>query len=225
MSSRVPSFDPLIQPWIANPGDLQPVPSGRLLVPSLRERFAAPPIWTPEPRDVNPLRATEGAMRPAAVLIPMVLRESGITVMLTQRTAHLHNHAGQVSFPGGQMEQADSSVTDAALRETEEETGIGRGLIEVIGQLPDYATGTGFRVTPVVGFVQPGFTAQPDPFEVAEIFEVPLSFLADPVNHHLHRAMLPSGEERSYFSMPWQQFFIWGATAGMLRNLYRFLLA
>jgi 8-oxo-dGTP pyrophosphatase MutT (NUDIX family) len=227
MSSRasIPSFDPAAQPWVANPGNLQPVPPDRLQVPFLRERFACPPAWTPEPRDVNPARATDRTLRPAAVLIPMVLRETGITVMLTQRTAHLHHHAGQVSLPGGRLEKRDASLADAALRETEEETGVARSLVEVIGQLPEYETGTGFRVTPVAGLVQPAFTPRPDPFEVAEMFEVPLAFLADPANHRLHRATLPSGEVRSYFSMPWRQFFIWGATAGMLRNLYRFLLA
>ncbi|MDX3907573.1 MAG: CoA pyrophosphatase [Pigmentiphaga sp.] len=213
------------QPWVPNPGGLAPVPGGRLTPDALRSRFAAPPAWTPDAQDINPARAADQTMRLASVLIPLVMRSDGIHVMLTQRTAHLHDHAGQVSFPGGRVEQSDPTVADAALRETEEETGLPRSLVEIIGQLPDYFTGTGFRVVPLVGLVQPDFQPVPDPFEVAEVFEVPLGFLMDPANHRLHRASLPAGEVRTYYSMPWRQFFIWGATAGMLRNLYQFLRA
>jgi len=219
-----PAFDPVTQPWVENPGGLAAVPETRLTPVALRQRFTAPPAWTPDAQDVNPARAADQPLRLASVLVPMMLRSDGIRIMLTQRTAHLHDHAGQVSFPGGRVEPSDSSVADAALRETEEETGLPRGLVEVIGQLPDYFTGTGFRVVPLVGLVRPDFAPRPDPFEVAEVFEVPLRFLMDPANHRLHSAALPSGL-RSYYSMPWKQFFIWGATAGMLRNLYQFLRA
>lgn len=132
--------------------------------------------------------------------------------------------ARSVSRAGGSS-PAIRRWRDAALRETEEETGLPRRLVEVIGQLPDYFTGTGFRVVPLVGLVRPDFAPRPDPFEVAEVFEVPLRFLMDPANHRLHSTALPAGGLRSYYSMPWQQFFIWGATAGMLRNLYQFLRA
>ncbi|OVZ64293.1 CoA pyrophosphatase [Pigmentiphaga sp. NML080357] len=222
---RRPAFDPVTQPWVANPDGLAPVPAERLTPSALRRRFASPPPWTPDAQDINPARASDLTLRLASVLVPMMLRPDGIHVMLTQRTAHLHDHAGQVSFPGGRVEPSDSSVADAALRETEEETGLPRDLVEIIGQLPDYFTGTGFRVVPLVGLVRPDFSPRPDPFEVAEVFEVPLPFLMDPANHRLHSAALPSGEVRTYYSMPWKQFFIWGATAGMLRNLYQFLRA
>ncbi|MBX6319781.1 MAG: CoA pyrophosphatase [Pigmentiphaga sp.] len=220
-----PGFDPAAQPWIANPGGLDPVPLERLTPAALRRRFAEPPAWEPDANDPESKGMAGRAVRLASVLIPLVLRPEGICVMLTQRTAHLHDHAGQVSFPGGRVEESDASATDAALRETEEETGLPRGLVEIIGQLPDYFTRTGFRIIPLVGLVRPDFSPRPDPFEVAEVFEVPLSFLMDPTNHRLHSATLPSGDARTYYSMPWKQFFIWGATAGMLRNLYQFLRA
>lgn len=156
----------------------------------------------------------------AAVLIPLVMREAGVSVMLTQRTAHLYDHAGQVSFPGGRIETFDASPVAAALREAEEETGLPIDHVEVLGSMQNYLTATGFSITPVLSLVRPGFTLAPDSFEVAEVFEVPLSFLMNPANHRLYRAPLPDGRERQYYAMPWQGHFIWGATAGMLRNLY-----
>ncbi len=154
----------------------------------------------------------------AAVLFPIVLRDSGYTVLLTQRTAHLRDHAGQISFPGGRVEVEDLSPIDTALRETEEEVGLSRERIRILGFLPEYRTGTGFRVTPVVALVQPPFDLQPDPFEVAEVFEVPLSFLLDPANHQRH-SIHHRGAMRDYFAMPYGDYFIWGATAGMIRSL------
>lgn len=158
------------------------------------------------------------ALTPAAVLFPIVVRADGHTVMLTQRTAHLRDHAGQISFPGGRVESDDLSPTDTALRETEEEVGLSRERVEVLGFLPEYRTGTGFRVTPVVGLIHPPFDLQPDPFEVAEVFEVPLAFLLDPGNHQRHE-MHYRGALRQYFAMPYGDYFIWGATAGMIRSL------
>ena len=158
------------------------------------------------------------ALTPAAVLFPIVVRDAGHTVMLTQRTAHLRDHAGQISFPGGRVEADDLSPTHTALRETEEEVGLSRERVEVLGFLPEYRTGTGFRVTPVVGLVHPPFDLQPDPFEVAEVFEVPLAFLLDPANHQRHE-MHYRGALRQYFAMPYGDYFIWGATAGMIRSL------
>lgn len=157
-------------------------------------------------------------LTPAAVLFPIVLRDSGQTVLLTQRTAHLRDHAGQISFPGGRVEAEDLSPSHTALRETEEEIGLSRERIEILGFLPEYRTGTGFCVTPVVALVQPPFNLQPDPFEVAEVFEVPLAFLLDPVNHQRH-SLHYRGALRSYFAMPYGDYFIWGATAGMIRSL------
>lgn len=160
------------------------------------------------------------ALTPAAVLFPIVLRPESPTVLLTQRTAHLRDHAGQISFPGGRVEAGDISVTHAALREAEEEVGLSPECIDVVGYLPEYRTSTGFRVTPVVGFVTPPFIVRPDPFEVAEVFEVPLSFLLDPANHQQHEIHW-RGALRKYFAMPYGEYFIWGATAGMIVSLSR----
>lgn len=162
------------------------------------------------------------SLTPAAVLIGILERAEPM-VLFTQRTAHLNDHAGQISFPGGRRDPGDRDAAHTALRETEEETGLSSGAIEVIGHLPDYRTGTGFLVTPVVGWVK----TPPDPaeyafdeFEVAEVFEVPLGFLLDPRNHKLETAMF-KGRMRTYHAIPWQGRYIWGATAGMLQTLCR----
>lgn len=157
-------------------------------------------------------------LTPAAVLFPIVQRAAGQTVLLTQRTAHLRDHAGQISFPGGRVEATDQSPIHTALRETEEEIGLSRERIDVLGFLPEYRTGTGFCVTPVVGLVRPPFELALDPFEVAEAFEVPLDFLLDPLNHQRH-SLHHRGALRHYFAMPYGEYFIWGATAGMIRSL------
>lgn len=162
--------------------------------------------------------ALDQPLTPAAVLFPIVLRDGGHTVLLTQRTAHLRDHAGQISFPGGRVEAEDASPLATALRETEEEIGLARQHVEVLGYLPEYRTGTGFSVIPVVALVTPPFALSPDPFEVAEVFEVPLSFLLDPGNHQRHSVHL-RGALRHFYAMPWQDYFIWGATAGMIRSL------
>jgi 8-oxo-dGTP pyrophosphatase MutT (NUDIX family) len=162
-----------------------------------------------------------GPLRPAAVLVPIVLRESEPTLLLTRRTDHLHHHPGQVSFPGGRVEAQDTSPIETALRETEEEISLARRHVELLGCLPQYRTGTGFDVTPVVGLVTPPFELSPDAFEVAEVFEVPLSFLLDEANHQLHRVEV-RGKLREYYAMPYGDYFIWGATAGMIVSLYRF---
>lgn len=158
----------------------------------------------------------------AAVLVPIVARPEGLTVLFTQRTAHLNDHAGQVSFPGGRCEADDPSPVHTALRETEEEIGLDPAHVEVLGLLPQYRTGTGFSVTPVVGLVRPPFTLKPDSFEVAEVFETPLAFLLDPANRQRH-SMEIAGVLRHYYAMPYQGYFIWGATAGMLVNLHQLL--
>lgn len=159
----------------------------------------------------------------AAVLVPLVVRPEGLTVLLTQRTAHLHNHGGQISFPGGRLEEGDADPQAAALRETEEEIGLPRASIDVIGRLDDYATITGFHITPIVGLLTPPLALAPDDFEVAEVFEVPLTFIMDPANHQTDSRALPSGEKRWFYVIPYQQRYIWGATAGMLVNLQEVL--
>ena len=160
-----------------------------------------------------------GRARPAAVLVPLVNREEGLTVLLTQRSANLPDHPGQISFPGGRLEDADNGDPAlAALRETEEEIGLSRDRVTLVGRLDSYLTGTGFAITPLVGVVAPPFDLTPDPFEVAEAFEVPLHFLLDPENHKLHRVVV-EGRHRPFWSMTWEQRVIWGATAGILVNL------
>lgn len=154
----------------------------------------------------------------AAVLVPLVPRPAGLTVLLTQRTAHLKNHAGQISFPGGRSEEEDDSPVATALRESHEEIGLPPRRVDVLGHLDDYVTVTGFNVTPVVGLVAPPFDLEPDPFEVAEVFEVPLAFILEKANHQRHTYRV-QGHTRAYYAMPYQQRYIWGATAGMLVNL------
>lgn len=198
------------------------VDAARLSAQWLRSRFANPPHWVPEAGDAT-LQQRENP-RHAAVLVPLVLRDEGLTILLTRRTDHLTHHPGQISFPGGRTEESDLSPVDTALRETEEEVGLARSHVDIIGSLPDYYTGTGYLVRPVVGLIAPPFELRPDPSEVAEIFEVPLAFLMDGANHQRLSAELPSGR-RSFYAMPYQRFYIWGATAGMLRNLFHLLRA
>ncbi len=168
--------------------------------------------------DLNPGMAKPTELVQAAVLVPIVERGQGLTVLLTQRTDHLTAHAGQVAFPGGRLEETDPNLEAAALRETEEEVGLGRDRIEIVGQLDLYVTRTGFEVTPVVGIVTPPFALHPDPFEVADVFEVPLSFILDPVNHR-KQSRLHNGIQRQFYVLPYENRYIWGATAGMLVNL------
>lgn len=183
----------------------------------LRQRLAGPRQLAGGAEDGAP-----GKLLAAAVLVPVIERPEGLTVLFTQRTAHLNDHAGQVSFPGGRCEASDPSPVFTALRETEEEIGLERGRVEVLGLLPEYRTGTGFSVTPVVGLVRPPFELVLDSFEVAEVFETPLSFLLEPANHQRH-SMEIDGLIRYYYAMPYEGYFIWGATAGMLVSLHDLL--
>lgn len=168
--------------------------------------------------DLNPGFGPPDALREAAVLVPLVDRVEGPTVIFTQRTAHLTAHAGQISFPGGRREPYDRTPEDTALRETEEEIGLPRDLIEILGRLDTYVTRTGFRVTPIVGLVRPPIDLVPDPTEVEEVFEVPLTFILDPDNPKRHSREFMGGQ-RHFYVFPYQQRYIWGATAGMLVNL------
>jgi 8-oxo-dGTP pyrophosphatase MutT (NUDIX family) len=201
----------------------------RLQPDFIRHRLTAPPPWQPELIDESRLYDRARTLRHAAVLVPLIQHDDGLTVLLTQRTAHLSSHAGQISFPGGSREPDDADLIATALRETEEEVGLERQYVEVAGALPDYITGSGFHISPIVGLVRTGFTLQPDPGEVADVFEVPLAFLMDPAHHE--QRMVRWGEvERVFYSMPFPietggRRFIWGATAGMLRNLYHLLAA
>jgi 8-oxo-dGTP pyrophosphatase MutT (NUDIX family) len=162
--------------------------------------------------------------RPASVLVPLVRREPGITVLLTQRTEDMPSHAGQIAFPGGRRQAEDIDATATALRETEEEVGLTRDFIEVIGPLDQYRTGTGYEITPIVGIVAPGFTPRADPREVADVFEVPLDHFLDERNHRIDSRVW-QGRERRYYAMPYGERYIWGATAGMLKNLHFILTA
>lgn len=161
---------------------------------------------------------------PASVLVPIITRPSELTVMLTRRTARLRAHSGQIAFPGGRAESWDANPEATALRETVEEVGLDAGRIELLGRLADYHTRTGYRITPVVGLVTPPLDLRPDAGEVDEVFEVPLSFVLDPRNHQL-RAREVQGKTVHFFAIPYAGYYIWGATAGMLVNLYRFLSA
>jgi len=217
-------FDPIAIPVESVAGEAA-LTGDRLSADWLRARFATPPQWLPESTNEHLMRSAATPPIPAAVLIPIVMRAGGPMLLFTQRTAHLSDHAGQVSFPGGRMEETDASAIHTALRETEEEIGLARRHAEVLGTLPDYFTGTGYQVTPVVALVWPPFDLQADPHEVAEIFEVPLAFLMDGANHQRRTVDIPEGTRRTFYAMPYDRFFIWGATAGMLRNLFHFLRA
>lgn len=206
---------------------LPAVPAAALTAKAIRTRLASQSTWTPEFAGDGGLFAGREPAG-AAVLMPLVEREAGLSLLLTRRADHLRDHAGQISFPGGRVEPEDDGPIATALRETQEEIGLSRQYIEILGQLPIYSTVTAFQVTPVVGLVAPGFTLALDEFEVAEAFEVPLAFLMNPA-HHRHHSFEFAGVARRFLSMPWQgaerEYFIWGATAAMLRNLYRLLAA
>ena len=178
-----------------------------------------------EPGDEGAARAPSAAEpTPAAVLVGLVDRSAGPALLLTQRTEHLRDHAGQICFPGGRMEAGDESAAAAALREAEEEIGLDPARVSILGKLPSYQTVTGFRIHPVVGWISPPFELRPDPFEVAEAFEVPLHFVLDPENHH-RQSYRRGPVTRGYYVLPYQGRFIWGATAGILVNLARVLRA
>ncbi len=192
----------------------------------IRQRFNAratmPANHARGDHDLNPGLRPDGPLRPAAVLVALVEREAELTVLFTQRTDHLEHHPGQISFPGGHIEDSDPDPIAAALRETHEEIGIAAPRIEVLGCLDDYITRTGFHITPVVGAVRPPLDLIPDAHEVDHIFEVPLAFFLDPANHHRHQRTY-EGAQRSFYAIPYQDYYIWGATAGMLMDLYQTL--
>ena len=230
------SFNPQALPVIGVDDHLPGVTPSRMLPEALRARFAQPPAWQPE--IVAEHRFTQRQPTHASVLIPLVQRDE-LMVLLTQRTDHLTDHPGQISFPGGRAEPTDGNAIATALREAQEEIGLQAHFVDVLGSMPTYTTGTGFIVTPVVALIDPGFSFTADPFEVAEVFEVPLSFLMNPAMHRRHAVDVTgvtdvTSVRREFFSMPWEgvgadglprRYFVWGATAAMLRNLYGFLVA
>lgn len=219
-------FDPRQIPVVRRDLGLPPVPPERLRPDWLKAHLMDQPAWQPE--QSQDLRLVDRAPRHAAVLVPIVARAEP-TILLTQRAAHLRHHPGQISFPGGATEPTDASPVATALREAQEEIGLDPGQVQVLGTMPLYTTATQFQVRPVLGWVTPDADLRWDPGEVESAFEVPLSFLMDP-RHHERREGQHEGLTRGFFAMPWQEpggqeRFIWGATAAMLRNLYRLLLA
>ena len=224
------SFDPYTLPVVSVDDHLPALTADVLRSSAVRQRFLMPPLWTPEIKKEP--RFFDRAPAHASVLIGLVERDE-LTVLLTQRTDHLHDHPGQVSFAGGRFEETDADAAATALREANEEIGLEGSFVDVLGAMPTYTTGTGFIITPIVALVRPGFAVTPDPFEVADVFEVPLSFLMNPAHHRRHSVEV-NGATREFLSMPWdgvdaqgrpRRYFIWGATAAMIRNLYRFLAA
>lgn len=196
------------------------------LFPLTQEQIAdalARPPPPPDLHDLHVIALKEGTrVTAAAVLVPLVNRAGRVQVLFTQRTPHLEDHASQISFPGGRVEAADTSREDTALRETEEEIGLARATVALLGKLPDYEIPSGFRITPVVGWVEPPFTLKPDPFEVAEVFEAPLEHFLDSANYQ-RREFDFRGRHRHYLAIPYEGRYIWGATAGMLYCLCRML--
>lgn len=223
--SKLPHFDPRAVPVLGMDGHLPAVAADRLGHSALRQRFLQPPAWAPELW--REIQFADRQPAHASVLVPIVMRERP-TVLLTERTTHLSTHSGQVAFPGGKADPTDRDVTHTALREAEEEVGLTPDQVEVVGTLPTYTTGTQFIITPVIALVKPGHRLTLNTFEVADAFEVPLEFLMNPAHHRRH-AFEWDGQRREWFSMPYadgpHERFIWGATAGMLRNFYRFLSA
>jgi 8-oxo-dGTP pyrophosphatase MutT (NUDIX family) len=208
-----------------NQNTLSPARGGRLA--PTRERIVsglARPAPAAGPDDLHLAAARDRGARvtEAGVLVPIVDRPDGLQLLLTQRTAHLDNHAGQISFPGGRVEESDASREETALRETEEEIGLPRSRVAVLGRLPVYDNLSGFRITPVVGWIEPPFDLKPDPFEVESAFEAPLAHFLDPANYQ-RRQFHFRGRQRHYLAVPYEGRYVWGATAAMLYSFARMM--
>lgn len=233
LAKPLPLFDPRSIPILSNDSHLAGVGRDRLTPQALRERFRHPPVWMPEHSVETSFSNRQPAL--AAVLLPLVMRDE-LTLLLTERSTNLSTHSGQIAFPGGRTDEADQDAVHTALREAQEEIDLPRHHVEVLGTLPTYATGSAFIITPVVALVRPGFQLRPNPGEVADVFEVPLAYLMNPAHHRRHGTEF-DGVLRQWLSMPYtdpvgeaagsesKERYIWGATAGMLRNFYRFLSA
>jgi 8-oxo-dGTP pyrophosphatase MutT (NUDIX family) len=231
------SFDPRNVPVWRIDHDMPAVPTAHWLPDALKARFATPPVWQPEVERETSFSNRKPAQ--AAVLVPIVMRGpegAQSTILLTQRANHMSTHSGQIAFPGGKVDPQDANHQAAALREAQEEVGLAPQHVQIISEMPVYVTGTAFWVTPVIALVTPEFELKPNANEVQDVFEVPLSFLMNPAHHRRH-AFEWQGAKRQWFSMPYQEArlgpngqsdvverFIWGATAAMLRNFYRFLV-
>ncbi|SMC33551.1 CoA pyrophosphatase [Polynucleobacter kasalickyi] len=227
MRPRVPKYDPQLVPILVPSLDTPAIDEKFLNESALRQRFTKHFEWAPELTDESRMSIAyldTYEKRIAGVLVPLVNMNDEIHVLLTQRAAHLNDHAGQISFPGGRKEDADLDIQVTALREAHEEIGLHPTHVEILGALPDYHTITGYQVTPVVGIVKQASTFASDTNEVDEIFMVPLAFLMNPANHQIRQRTTEEGS-RTFYAMPYENRFIWGATAGMLRNLYHFLRA
>ena len=216
--NRPPIVQPQLAPVTSIDDHLPAVPASGLTAEAIRARLASQAGWSPEfPGDGGIFANREPAG--AAVLVPLVQHADGLTLLLTRRTDHLRDHAGQISFPGGRVEPEDDGPVATALRETEEEIGLSRERIRTLGFLDAYLTGTGYRIVPVVALIEPPFSLAINHHEVDEAFETPLSFLLDPANHK-REGREWKGHFRTYYAMPFEGRYIWGATAGMIRNLY-----
>lgn len=223
--STLPPFDPQLVPVFQVDAHLEAVPAQHLTPEALQARFANPPAWQPEL--VRERMFVNRAPALAAVLVGLVMRDEPM-VLLTQRPTHMSTHAGQIAFAGGKCDEGDVDAAATALREAHEEVGLDACHVQVLGTLPKYVTGSAFYVTPVVALISPAMTLQLNTHEVSDAFEVPLAFLMNPANHRWHRHDF-EGVTREWLSMSYQDGerlrFVWGATAGMLRNFYRFLRA
>jgi 8-oxo-dGTP pyrophosphatase MutT (NUDIX family) len=223
--SILPAFDPQLVPVFQVDAHLEAVPAEHLTPEALQARFANPPTWQPEL--VRERKFMNRAPAQAAVLVGLVMRDEPM-VLLTQRPAHMSTHPGQIAFAGGKCDEGDANAAATALREAHEEVGLDARHVQVLGTLPEYVTGSAFYVTPVVALISPAMTLQLNTREVSDAFEVPLAFLMNPAHHRWHRHDF-EGVTREWLSMSYQDGeqlrFVWGATAGMLRNFYRFLRA
>lgn len=224
---HVAGFDPETQPVISMP-ELPGLAPSSLQLPFIRKAFSQDFPWQVEPVFKNYFDLDTSAhsdIRPAAVCIPLLERPDGLSVLFTLRSARLYNHAGQICFPGGRIESTDADFIQAALRETWEEVGVHPRFVELIGTQPSFLTSTRYTMKPVIGLLKPGYTLEPDHTEVAEIFEVPFAALMDPALHRLHQIRPEDAAPRYFFSISWNGYFIWGATAALIRNLYHYLAA
>ena len=224
---HVAGFDPEIQPVVPAP-ELPELAPATLELPFIRKAFSQAFSWQVEPVFTNYFDLDTSAytnIRQAAVCIPLLERPEGLHVLFTLRSAKLYNHAGQICFPGGRIEDSDADYVAAALRETWEEIGVEPHYVELLGSQPSFLTSTGYTMKPVVGLLKPGYALEADHSEVAEIFEVPLTALLSPSLHRLHEIRPEDGGPRYFFSISWGRYFIWGATAALIRNLYHYLAA
>ncbi|MEY2677601.1 MAG: hypothetical protein RLZ00_293 [Pseudomonadota bacterium] len=223
--SKLPAFDPQQVPVFQVDTHLVAVSATHLTPQALQARFANPPQWQPEL--VRERKFMDRQPAQAAVLLGIVMREEP-TVLLTQRPSHMSTHAGQIAFAGGKCDETDTDAAATALREAHEEVGLEAHHVQVLGTLPEYVTGSAFYVTPVVALIAPTMTLKLNIHEVSDAFEIPLAYLMNPAHHRWHRYEF-EGVMREWLSMPYhdgdQLRFVWGATAGMLRNFYRFLSA